>query len=65
MTSLGGVPRAIPERDSDPTRGLVPPPGRAPQTDEAKQLASPPRSGAGLVRQENALVVPASFSPLH
>src|SRR5262249_8798419 len=25
----------------------------------------PPRSGAGLLRQENALVVPASFSPLH
>jgi K+-transporting ATPase ATPase B chain len=37
--------RVVPERDADPTRGLEPPPGRTPETDEMKDIASSRRTG--------------------
>jgi K+-transporting ATPase ATPase B chain len=39
------APRAVPERDADPTRGLEPPPVRTPETDEMKEVAATRRAG--------------------
>jgi K+-transporting ATPase ATPase B chain len=40
--------RAVPERDADPTRGLVPPTRRTAETDEMKELAERRRRAAGI-----------------
>ena len=41
----------VPERDADPTRGLVPPTRRTPEVDEGKELAASRKSGAGSIFQ--------------
>src|SRR5215470_4425974 len=38
-------------RDSDPTRGLVPPTRRTPETDEGKELTAARKAGAGSIFQ--------------
>jgi potassium-transporting ATPase ATP-binding subunit len=43
------APRPVPERDTDPTRGLVPPTRRTPEVDEGKELAATRRAGAGSI----------------
>ena len=43
--------RVVPERDADPTRGLVPPTRRTPEVDEGKELAAHRKAGAGNVFQ--------------
>src|SRR5690349_11582069 len=45
------MPRSIPERDSDPTRGLQPPTRRTPEVDEGKELAATRKAGAGSIFQ--------------
>src|SRR5690349_22479088 len=45
------MPRSIPERDSDPTRGLQPPARRTPEVDEGKELAATRKAGAGSIFQ--------------
>src|SRR5262245_12931487 len=45
------APRNIPERDSDPTRGLQPPTRRTPEGDEGKELAATRKAGAGSIFQ--------------
>ena len=47
----GRAPHAIPERDSDPTRGLLPPTRRTPEVDEGKELAATRKAGAGSIFQ--------------
>jgi potassium-transporting ATPase ATP-binding subunit len=44
-------PHTLPERDSDPARGLVPPTRRTPEVDEGKELAASRKSGAGSIFQ--------------
>src|SRR5215471_13540324 len=44
-------PHVVPERDADPTRGLVPPTRRTPEVDEGKELAASRKSGAGSIFQ--------------
>jgi potassium-transporting ATPase ATP-binding subunit len=41
----------LPERDADPTRGLLPPTRRTPEVDEGKELAASRKSGAGSIFQ--------------
>jgi K+-transporting ATPase ATPase B chain len=45
------TPRAVPERDADPTRGLQPPTRRTPEVDEGKELAATRKAGAGNIFQ--------------
>jgi hypothetical protein len=40
VTTSSRAPRPVPERDADPTRGLVPPSTRTPETDEGKELTA-------------------------
>ncbi len=51
VTTSNRAPRAIPERDADPARGLVPPSTRTPETDEGKELTAIRKSGAGSLFQ--------------
>src|SRR5437868_4810648 len=51
VTTSSRAPRSIPERDADPTRGLVPPSTRTPETDEGKELTATRKSGAGSLFQ--------------
>src|SRR5216683_4739099 len=51
MQTSGRAPRAIAERDADPTRGLQPPTRRTPEVDEGKELAATRRAGAGSIFQ--------------
>jgi K+-transporting ATPase ATPase B chain len=44
-------PRAVPDRDADPTRGLVPPTRRTPEVDEGKELAAIRKAGSGSIFQ--------------
>ena len=39
----------IPERDADPTRGLVPPTRRTPEVDEGKEIVATRKAGAGSI----------------
>jgi potassium-transporting ATPase ATP-binding subunit len=43
--------RAVPDRDADPTRGLVPPTRRTPEVDEGKELAAIRKAGSGSIFQ--------------
>ena len=45
------APHTVPERDADPTRGVVPPTRRTPEVDEGKELAASRKSGAGSIFQ--------------
>src|SRR6266852_5195278 len=45
------APRAVPERDADPTRGLTPPTRRTPEVDEGKELAATRKAGTGSIFQ--------------
>jgi K+-transporting ATPase ATPase B chain len=45
------APRSVPERDADPSRGLVPPSTRTPETNEGKELTATRKSGAGSLFQ--------------
>jgi K+-transporting ATPase ATPase B chain len=47
VTTSSRAPRTVPERDADPTRGLVPPSTRTPETDEGKELTATRKAGAG------------------
>ena len=47
VTTSSRAPRSVPERDADPTRGLVPPSTRTPETDEGKELTATRKAGAG------------------
>ena len=51
MTDLFRPPRSVPERDADPTRGLVPPTRRTPEVDEGKELTATRKAGAGSIFQ--------------
>jgi K+-transporting ATPase ATPase B chain len=44
-------PHTVPERDADPTRGLMPPTRRTPEVDEGKELTATRKSGAGSIFQ--------------
>src|SRR5437764_14173495 len=48
---LSRPPRSVPERDPDPTRGLVPPTRRTPEVDEGKELTATRKAGAGSIFQ--------------
>jgi K+-transporting ATPase ATPase B chain len=50
-TTPGRAPHAVPERDADPTRGLVPPTRRTAEVDEGKELTASRKSGAGSIFQ--------------
>src|SRR6267143_7170798 len=51
MQTSGRAPRAVPERDADPTRGLTPPTRRTPEVDEGKELAATRKAGTGSIFQ--------------
>jgi K+-transporting ATPase ATPase B chain len=51
VTTSTRSPRSVPERDADPSRGLVPPSTRTPETDEGKELTATRKSGAGSLFQ--------------
>jgi potassium-transporting ATPase ATP-binding subunit len=46
---INRAPHAVPERDADPARGLVPPTRRTPEVDEGKELTAARKAGAGSI----------------
>jgi K+-transporting ATPase ATPase B chain len=48
MTDQPRPTRTVPDRDADPTRGLVPPTRRTAETDDMKELAARRRQASGL-----------------
>src|SRR5438132_13951467 len=45
----GRSTHTVPERDADPTRGLVPPTTRTPEVDDGKELTATRKAGAGSI----------------
>ncbi len=60
VTTSNRAPRAIPERDADPARGLVPPSTRTPETGEGKELTAIRKSGAGSLFQARSCERPSA-----